>query len=87
MANNDHSVADSRAVACYLEAMYKIKPDLFADEANKALTPFVNHWSDSSLLPVIAKSIMMDLYNAPAERDREYFRDSREKALGHSKLN
>jgi len=84
LVNNDDVVADSWAIAGYLDATYKSKPDLFAGEADKSLALFVNHWADSSLLPAIAKLIMMDLYNALAERDREYFRETREKALGQS---
>jgi len=84
---SDMRHTEDLAIACYLEAAYKIKPDLFAGAANKAPALFVNHWSDSSLLLVIAKLILMDLYNALAECDREYFRDAREKALEHSKLN
>jgi len=84
LVNNDDVVADSWAIAGYLDATYKSKPDLFAGEADKSLALFVNHWSDSSLLPAIAKLIMMDLYNALAECDREYFRETREKALGQS---
>ena len=41
-------------------------------------------WSDTVLMPGLMPLIIVDLFNHLHEKDREYFRSSRERKLGMS---
>jgi glutathione S-transferase len=76
------AVADSWAIAVYLEETYPDRPSLFGGETGKALSRFVNFWADHVLLPAIVPIILMDLFNSLHAKDRAYFRTTREARFG-----
>ncbi len=46
------------------------------------VTRFINSWADRVLIPGIAPLIVVDILDCLHEKDRAYFRASREKAFG-----
>lgn len=47
-----------------------------------AVTQFINAWADRVMLPLVATLIVVDIHDHLHEKDRAYFRASREKAFG-----
>ena len=75
-------VVDSRTIATYLESAYPATPSLFGGEAAQSMTRFMNLWTDKVVQPALAALILTDIYAHIDEKDRAYFRSSREKAFG-----
>lgn len=73
-------VADSWAIAEYLEEAYPGRPSLFEGAAGP--TRFINTWADTVLNPGIFPLIVADLIRAVDKGDQKYFRESRETRLG-----
>jgi glutathione S-transferase len=76
-------VSDSWAIAVYLDQAYPEKP-ILGGPAGQAHARFINAWADSVLLPGIATLIVRDLLDVVAEKDRDYFRTSRESRFGRT---
>ncbi len=74
-------VSDSWAIAVHLEASAPT-PTLFGGAAGQAHARFINAWADSVMVPGIATLIVRDLLDVVAEKDKEYFRSSREARFG-----
>ena len=55
---------------------------LFGGQAGLALTRFVESWTDNVLLPGLVPLILIDVFTHLHEKDRSYFRSSREQRLG-----
>jgi glutathione S-transferase len=75
-------VADSWAIATYLEDAYPDRPSLFGGGAGRALSRFYGHWADSVLQPGLIRFSLLDIWRHVAPQDREYFRRSREQRFG-----
>ena len=75
-------VADSFAIAEYLEETYPDRPSLFGGEGGRQLSRFVESWSQRTIHPTVARLAVLDIHDILAEPDQAYFRESREKALG-----
>jgi glutathione S-transferase len=54
----------------------------FGGQAGLALTRFVESWTDNVLLPGLVPLILIDVFTHLHEKDRAYFRSSREQRLG-----
>ncbi len=80
-ANNDKAVWDSWAIAEYLDATYPDKP-LFPTAAGKPMARFLKSWAETTLHPGVVKQCLVDILNHLHEKDKEYFRSSREKIFG-----
>ncbi len=78
------AVHDSWAIAVHLEERYLDRPSLFGGAAAMAVTHFVNAWGDRVLLPIVATLVVRDILDHLHEKDRDYFRASREKAFGRT---
>ncbi len=74
-------VSDSWAIADYLEEQCPT-PTLFGGATGRAHARFVNSWADGVLLPAIVPMIVRDLLDIVAEKDKAYFRTSREARFG-----
>jgi glutathione S-transferase len=81
LVDNGHCVFDSWAIAVYLEGAYPDRPSLFGGPSAMAATRFINAWADG-LAPMIAAMLVTDILADLHERDRGYFRASREKRFG-----
>ena len=82
LVDGERTVSDSWAIAEYLEQQYPDRPSLFGEDTNHALTRFINNWTDGAVHPPLARLLLPDIYNILAEEDRNYFRTTREAALG-----
>jgi glutathione S-transferase len=80
--NGDKVVSDSWAIAEYLEATYPQRPSLFGGAAAMAVGRFVNGWADAILNAGIARLVVADVFAQLHEKDRDYFRTSREQRFG-----
>lgn len=80
LVDGDHVVADSWAIAEYLEDRYPEAPSLF----NGARRPvrFINAWADTVLNLHLARMIVSDIPQWLDESHRTYFRASREARFG-----
>jgi glutathione S-transferase len=75
-------VHDSTAIADYLEERYPGAPSLFGGEIGRALTRFVQNWTETVLHNGLIRLVVHDIHRHADRRDQEYFRDSREERLG-----
>lgn len=84
LVDGSHAVADSWKIAAYLEQAYPSRPALFGGADAQALTYFFHHWTIRTLHPPTLRAIVLDLYAHLHEKDRAYFRASREKRFGRT---
>jgi glutathione S-transferase len=82
LVDGEKSVNDSWEIANYLEDRYPGRKSLFGHTCGRAPTRFIASWTDSALLPAIAQLILIDVYAHLHEKDKAYFRESREKRVG-----
>jgi glutathione S-transferase len=82
LVDGDTTIVDSTRIAEYLETRYPDAPSLFGGPAGRALTNFAMAWADTTLHPAIARFVLSDLFETLAEKDRPYFRQSREARFG-----
>jgi glutathione S-transferase len=75
-------VHDSSTIAGYLEAQYPDRPSLFGDPTAKALTGFVQNWTETVLQPGLVRFVVLDICRHSAPQDQDYFRRSREERFG-----
>jgi len=80
--DGDTVVFDSWAIARYLEARYPDRPSLFGGSKGEAHARFINSWADGVLNPGLIRMVLGDVFAVIAEKDREYFRTSREARFG-----
>ena len=82
--DGDRTVTDSWQIANYLEETYPDKPSLFGDAATRSLTLFVKHWDETVLPPLLFPLVILDVFGNLHEKDKDYFRSTREAKLGKS---
>ena len=82
LVDGGHAVSDSWKIAAYLEQAYPNRPALFDGAASQTLTYFFSHWTVRTVHPPLMRAIVLDLYGSLHEKDRAYFRESREKRFG-----
>jgi glutathione S-transferase len=77
-------VHDSSAIADYLENRYPDRPSLFGGEATRALTRFVQNWTETVVQPGLVGFVVLDIWHHAAPQDQAYFRQSREERFGRT---
>jgi glutathione S-transferase len=83
IVDGDRVVHDSSAIAAYLETQYPDHPSLFGTAgAGRALTAFVQNWTETVLQPALIGFVVLDIYRHVAPEDEGYFRRSREERFG-----
>lgn len=82
MIDGARTVTDSWAIAQYLDDAYPDRPALFEGAQALSLAFFFKHWCERTVHGPVLRAVMMDLYNNLDERDKGYFRASREKRFG-----
>lgn len=82
MVDGDTAVSDSWKIVHYLEETYPDAPSLFGGDTGKALTAFYNNWANGFLGGQLVPLIITDVHACLAEKDKAYFRESREKRFG-----
>jgi glutathione S-transferase len=80
--DGDTSVADSWAIANYLEDTYPDRPSLFGGEGGRAMARMLNWWGDTVVLGSIFPMIAVDIHSLLRPADQDYFRKTREARLG-----
>ncbi|MCQ8870951.1 glutathione S-transferase family protein [Mesorhizobium sp. LMG17149] len=75
-------VADSFAIALYLDEAYPDRPTLFGGEGGKAMARFIERWSQVTIHPYVTTAAIMDLHAMQDAENAVYFRQSREQRLG-----
>ncbi|MDQ8729063.1 glutathione S-transferase family protein [Bradyrhizobium sp. LHD-71] len=78
LLDGETSVADSWAIANYLEDTYPERPSLFGGEGGRANARFLNSWGDLVIIAGIFPMIVADIPQHLALADRDYFRRTRE---------
>jgi glutathione S-transferase len=80
--DGETAVADSWNIAVYLDDAYPQRPGLFAGAESRALAEFFNHWMLRGPQLALFKVIVLDIYARIHDKDKAYFRESREKRFG-----
>jgi len=81
LVDGERWIADSWAIANYLEDTYPERPSLFGGPAGRALTRFYSTLADT-LVTSIFRFIALDILQHLHDKDRAYFRTSREERVG-----
>lgn len=74
-------VHDSWAIAEYLDRKYPAIP-LFEGAQAKSLAYVFKFWVEATLHGPVLRAVLLDLFAAIHEKDKAYFRESREKRFG-----
>lgn len=82
LVDEDNVVSDSWAIACYLEQAHSNRPSLFGGSAGQALSRFYVNWTDTVLHGTLIRLLASDIHAHLHEKDKGYFRESREKRFG-----
>lgn len=80
----DQWLYDSWDIAEYLENTYPDRPSLFGCPQGRATARFANQWASEVLHPAVARVIVPEILAVLHERDRDYFRTTREAAFGRT---
>lgn len=79
--DNGKWVADSWAIATYLDETYPDKP-LMKSDVVRALNRFVAHWCNTSVNAALRPLALVAVFTVAHDKDKDYFRESREAMLG-----
>lgn len=81
LVDGDRWISESWVIAEYLEDVYSDAPSLFGGAVGRGLTRHYSSIGDS-FVAAIFPFVALDILNHVAEKDRTYFRESREKRVG-----
>ena len=82
LVDGNRTVADSYAIADYLEDTYPDRPSLFGGPGGRGMARFIGAWTDSVVHLAVARCVVKDIHDVIAPADQPYFRESREKRFG-----
>jgi glutathione S-transferase len=82
IVDGGEAVADSWAIAVYLDQVYPQRPGLFDGTEARTLADFFAQWTVRAVHLTLFKVIILDLFARIHEKDKAYFRESREKRFG-----
>lgn len=82
LVDGKKNVVDSWDIACYLENNYPQRPSLFGSKAAESEALFIKFWCEQVIHPVVLKIVVLDVFENLHEKDKAYFRKSREAKLG-----
>jgi len=77
-------IADSWAIALYLEREFPASASLFGGPGGEALTHFFNLWTDRELIPALVPYLMRDVLDCAHEADAEHLRARVERPMKKS---
>lgn len=75
-------ITDSWAIANYLEDSYPDRPSLFGGASGRAAARFINGWADMGVHRALFRLVLIDIFHHLHDKDRAYFRETREKQVG-----
>jgi glutathione S-transferase len=79
MIDSGRWLHDSWDIALYLDETYPDRPRLITAIGE---TLFIKHWTEASLHPIMVRLLVADIHSILHPKDQDYFRTSREKAIG-----
>jgi glutathione S-transferase len=82
LIDDETSIADSWAIANYLEDNYPDRPSLFGGEGGRAMGRMMNWWGDITVIGGMFPLIVADIPGHLKPVDAAYFRKSREARFG-----
>lgn len=82
LVDDNKTIVDSWDIACYLESNYPQQPSLFGGKFAESEALFIKFWSEIEIDPIILKIIILDVFEKLHDKDKDYFRKSREAKLG-----
>ena len=82
--DGEQVLSDSWAIALHLEDSVTSGRSLFGGEKGKAHALFINNWASFGLQPLLLQIMILELFERLRDRDKAYFRESREKRFGRS---
>jgi glutathione S-transferase len=82
LVDGDKTVSDSWEIAKYLESTYSDRPSLFGGSTGEGLALFIKFWCEQKLNRIVLRIILPDLFACLHEKDKPYFRESREARFG-----
>ena len=82
LVDGEETIVGSWNITCYLEDSYPDTPSYFGGEAGRAVTGFINAWTDSTLHPALVRCIVTDVHERLDPVDQDYFREIREARFG-----
>jgi len=82
LVDGDRAVVEKWVIAEYLEDVYPDRPSLFGGLRGRAVAHFVTNWTVSAVTLGAIRLILSDIFNVLHEKDKAYFRQSREKRFG-----
>src|SRR5712692_5877453 len=82
LIDDETSVADSWAIANYLEDSYPDRPSLFGGEGGRAMGRLINWWGDIAVIGGMFPLIVADIPGHLKPVDAAYFRSTREARFG-----
>lgn len=82
LLDGEKSVADSWAIANYLEDSYPDRPSLFGGEGGRSMARMLNWWGDLIIVGGIFPLIIADIPLNLKPEDAAYFRKTREARFG-----
>jgi len=82
LIDGETSVADSWAIANYLEDTYPDRPSLFGGEGGRAIGRMMNWWGDIAVIGGMFPLIVADIPPHLKPGDADYFRKTREARFG-----
>ena len=81
LSDGDTHIHDSPAIAAYLERAYPDRPALF-DGATAAQSRFIIDWTECVPQSTLFRLLALDIASHLAEKDRDYYRSTREARVG-----
>ncbi|WP_020581375.1 glutathione S-transferase N-terminal domain-containing protein [Endozoicomonas elysicola] len=82
LVDGDQVIHDSWTILNYLDTAYSDKPPLFINEAAKESAYSLKLWVEKTVHVPLFKILIMDIFNCIHEKDKDWFRTSREQRLG-----
>ncbi len=82
LVEDGRQITDSWAIARHLDATYPDAPPLMADTAARARAKFISGWCATALFPLMVPLAVPAVFDLLAEKDKAYFRESREARFG-----
>lgn len=80
--DGERVVADSFAIALYLDEAYPDRPSLFGGAGGEAMARFIERWSQMMLHPYLGMSVLTDIHARQDTENAAYFRQNREARYG-----
>jgi glutathione S-transferase len=82
LVDGERWTSDSWQIAEALDAQYADRPALFDGAAGWQHARLTKHWVEGALFPLLLRMLAQDIHDRIHEKDKAYFRASREKRFG-----